>query len=261
MSRTFWRLAGLLSLALAPDERNAVLGDLSESGDSGIRALCDVLGLVILRQFAPWMGWRPWLALFGLALPLGVLLALNSFMVDGAADLYLWIARNHATIDPATLEPGLTLRHGFFQIAGGSLLVACSSWVAGVALGNLSRGAIAVNRAAICLVPACLALMEISRRRVYTYSVAGWIFPQRFYTVILPLLLLSSLVIAPLLRGISRSRGFAITELRGRILAAASTIILTFAFQPLPAGGLRFLFFAGYWPVGYVMVKSLQRRD
>jgi hypothetical protein len=263
MRRILWSLAGLLSRTLPPDERQAVIGDLTESGDSGIRALSDVLGLVFRRQFAPWTDWHPWVGLFGLALPIGVLLAINTFMIDGAADLYLWIARNYATIDPATLQPGLTLRHGFIRIAAGCLLVACSSWIAGIALGRLSRGAIAVNRAAFLLAPACLALVSIARRRVYTYSVAGWIFPQSFYTAILPLVLLTALVIIPSLRGISRSRRFAITDLRGRILAAASIVALASAIQPFWAGAPRLLAFAGYlgyWPVGYVMAMSLERK-
>ncbi|HVY92088.1 MAG TPA: hypothetical protein VHA14_05050 [Bryobacteraceae bacterium] len=263
MRRALWWLAELLSQALSPGEQHAVMGDLSESGVSGIRALCDVFGLVIRRQLAPWSDWRPWLGLFGLALPVGILLTLNTFMIDGAADLYLWIARNYATIDPTTLEPGLTLRYGFIRIVAGSLLVACSSWIAGIALGRLSRGAISVNRVAFCLTPACLALVTIARPRVYAYSVAGWIFPQRFYTVLIPVLLLTALVIIPSLRGISRSRRFPITELRGQVLAAASIVALASIIQPFWAGAprvLAFVGYAGYWPVGYVMSISRKRR-
>jgi hypothetical protein len=62
-------LFDLVSHLLKRDERDAVQGDLLESGESPWQSLLAVLGLVIRREAALWTNWRPWLAAFGLALP------------------------------------------------------------------------------------------------------------------------------------------------------------------------------------------------
>ena len=89
MNRPCWDLVDFLSRALAPEERDAVLGDLAESGDRGVPALSAVLGLVARRQATLWQDWRPWLGLLGSAVPLGLLLSLNAFVLDRAADLFI----------------------------------------------------------------------------------------------------------------------------------------------------------------------------
>ena len=45
-----WRLVNIVARILHPDERDAVCGDLVESGATGGQALRDVFGLVIRRQ-------------------------------------------------------------------------------------------------------------------------------------------------------------------------------------------------------------------
>jgi hypothetical protein len=62
---------------LDADEREAILGDLAESGETGSHALLNVLGLVVRRQAGFWNDWRPWLALVGLIGPVGILLSLG----------------------------------------------------------------------------------------------------------------------------------------------------------------------------------------
>ena len=66
MDRTCWWLTGILSRTLEPDERDAVLGDIRESGETGAQALRDMLELFVRRQAAFWKNWRPWLVLVGL---------------------------------------------------------------------------------------------------------------------------------------------------------------------------------------------------
>ena len=75
MRRISWWSVDLFSRLLEADERDAVRGDLTESGASGGRALRDVLGLVVRRQAALWVDWRPWLALLGVVVTLGLLLS------------------------------------------------------------------------------------------------------------------------------------------------------------------------------------------
>ena len=72
-------------------------GDLTESRASGRRALLDVLGLVVRRRAALWMDWRPWLALVGVVIPLGLLLShVSRWWADGFA-IYAWLYVNNWT--------------------------------------------------------------------------------------------------------------------------------------------------------------------
>src|SRR5579871_5171927 len=63
-----------LALGLSASDRETVLGDVQEAGESGARAFCSVAGLVLRRQMSLWRNWRPWLAAFGLAMPASFLL-------------------------------------------------------------------------------------------------------------------------------------------------------------------------------------------
>jgi len=74
----------LASQLLAPCEREAVLGDLAEAGESAWRGLLGVLGLVIRREAIPWKNWRPWLAAFGLSMPASFCLMGYSLTVSGS---------------------------------------------------------------------------------------------------------------------------------------------------------------------------------
>jgi hypothetical protein len=55
LSHRFHRIAALLD----EDERQSVLGDIEERG-ANLRALFDLIGLVVLRQLQAWKSWRPW---------------------------------------------------------------------------------------------------------------------------------------------------------------------------------------------------------
>jgi hypothetical protein len=67
-------LAEVAAQLLEPCEREAVLGDLAEAGESAWHGLLGILGLVVRRQAAPWKSWQPWVAALGLALPFSFLL-------------------------------------------------------------------------------------------------------------------------------------------------------------------------------------------
>ena len=71
MARWLLKIAAAL---LGRDEREAVLGDLAETGAGAWRSLGEVLGLIARQQIALWNSWRPWLATFGVALPGSLLL-------------------------------------------------------------------------------------------------------------------------------------------------------------------------------------------
>src|SRR5262249_43945824 len=88
-----WRLVDVVSRLLEPDEREAVCGDLTESGASGGQALVELLGLVARRQASQWAHVAPWLACIGIAVPMGALLShVSRFWADGwAIDAYVWL--------------------------------------------------------------------------------------------------------------------------------------------------------------------------
>jgi hypothetical protein len=55
-------LAEMATIFFAPRDRDAVLGDLAETGASGWSALGSVLGLVVRQQMELWRAWQPWVA-------------------------------------------------------------------------------------------------------------------------------------------------------------------------------------------------------
>src|ERR1700679_3549063 len=55
-------LAEMATIFLAPKDRDAVLGDMVETGASGGSALCSAVGLVVRQQMELWRAWHPWVA-------------------------------------------------------------------------------------------------------------------------------------------------------------------------------------------------------
>jgi len=62
MTGPAWKSVAIAATLLAPTEREAVLGDLIECGESAWQGLCDVCGLVIRREISLFRSWRPWVA-------------------------------------------------------------------------------------------------------------------------------------------------------------------------------------------------------
>ena len=146
MTSTHWPLVEVAARLLERDEREAVLGDLLETGEGAWQGLLDVLGLVVRRQLSHWKNWQPWLALFGLALPgslilMGVSVSVSS-MYERLIDHRILIGSSHA------------IHEGFLQIlCRGLLLIGCS-WACGFVMGSLSRRTLWVSIASSCF--ACL---------------------------------------------------------------------------------------------------------
>lgn len=55
-------LAEIAAIFLAPEDRDAVLGDLAETGVSECSAAASVLGLAVRQQMEHWRVWQPWVA-------------------------------------------------------------------------------------------------------------------------------------------------------------------------------------------------------
>jgi len=268
ITQACWKLAEILSRMLDSDERLAVRGDLEESGETGLQALWDVLGLVLRRQAAMWKDWRPWLALVGLIGPVSVLLSLGCLWLRGAYDLNLWIIRNRRDIEPTILsQTGLSVRHGVVLLALSSLLLFCWSWVTGFVLGAMSRRTLWFNGILFCL--ALLFLGSQFNRPyqdgAYQYSVDGWPLPLVFYTAILPLILQTTLILLPSLWGMHQGLQPPSRLLQAILWVVAVVIALSVGswFWRWPFNvnwQMRVLLLAVYWPIGYLAVTEIGRR-
>jgi hypothetical protein len=142
MTGVGWSFVEVASQLLERDEREAVLGDLVETGKSASQGLFDVLGLVIRRQTVPWKSWRPWLAAFGLALP-------SSFLLMGFSLSVSWTYQHF--IDPkVTQANGLSGSSGLWLLLCNGFLLAGWSWTSGFVVSSLSRQTLWASIAACC---------------------------------------------------------------------------------------------------------------
>jgi cytochrome c biogenesis protein CcmG/thiol:disulfide interchange protein DsbE len=186
------RLVTLLATALEPGERDAVLGDLAESGATGPQTLRDVLGLVVRRQAALWRNWRPWMILLVLAVPAAAMLSLYCHLLAYGSSVPLWFCLENW--DPAYLQPPLRadLLGAIGQDLRALVTLGCWSWIAGLTLGLVARRTIRVTGFLFCVVLALGTLWENPR-----------LF-QPLYDVLVPILLQAIVVLLPALAGIRR---------------------------------------------------------
>jgi len=146
MTSSQWPLVEVAARLLERGEREAVLGDLLETGKGTWRGLLDVLGLVIRRQLLHWKNWQPWLAMFGLALPSSLLLMGISVSVGS---MYERLIDRRILIGSSQ-----TIYEGLIQLlCSGLLLIGCS-WSCGFVAGSLSRRTLWASIASSCF--ACL---------------------------------------------------------------------------------------------------------
>jgi hypothetical protein len=142
---------------LQPDEREAVLGDLTESGADTWKALCSVLGLVARRQLEPWRSWQPWLAscvaLCGSLLLLGVSFGLSM-------DLR------------ALLSEGAMRRTLAFE----ALLMLVWAWTSGFMVGSLSRRTRWMS-AVLCAAPCLSCVLRFHDTSISRFCVLLFVAP------------------------------------------------------------------------------------
>lgn len=136
MTSPSWSLVEFAARPLDRDEREAVLGDSIETGESAMRALFGILGLVLRRQALLWKSWRPWISVFVFGVPCTVLLMAVSMSVTCTVDRLMGFKMSHWA--PTGHEGlGLLLCHIVLLIAW--------SWATGFTLGSLSPKTLWVN--------------------------------------------------------------------------------------------------------------------
>jgi hypothetical protein len=112
-------LAEIAAIFVAPRDRDAVLGDLAETGASGWSALGSVLGLVVRQQMELWRAWQPWVA-SSVALAGSLLLLAVSFGLS---------------VNTRHLLRG---ERGYGSVLFEALLMLSWAWTSGFVVGSLS---------------------------------------------------------------------------------------------------------------------------
>jgi hypothetical protein len=129
-------LAEMATILLAPEDRDAVLGDLAEAGASGLSALCSVLGLVVRQQVEFWRAWQPWVA----------------SSVAFASSFLLLSVSFGLSMDSRHL---LRSERGYGSVVCGALLMLSWAWTSGFMVGSLSKKTRWVS-GILCAIP-CLS--------------------------------------------------------------------------------------------------------
>jgi hypothetical protein len=289
MMRICWRSVDILSRMLSFDEREAVRGDLAESGATGSQALLDVLSLVMRRQAALWAHWRPWLTLVGLVVPLGMLVSVVSRRAAGLSAIYIWMYANNWDWNLLGYRGfWYQFAQSFEEIFLVYLTLVCWSWTSGFVLGSASRGIIRLNSFLLCVMlsfggllgaPLYLAFLDqYLHRTLGLPSLPDYnapVFELTFYRLIFPLIVQAVLVVVPALWGLRQGAGVArVRPLFRAILCVVAVATLAAMLIQIPELGFFLktyrrpwirqwearLQFVVYWPVGYLVATSIGRR-
>jgi hypothetical protein len=129
-------LAEMATIFLVPKDRDAVMGDLAETGAGGWSALGSVLGLVGRQQMELWRVWQPWVA-GSMAFAGSLLLVCVSFGLS---------------VDSRHLLRG---ERGYGSVLCEALLMLSWAWTSGFVVGSLSAKTRWVS-GILCAIP-CLS--------------------------------------------------------------------------------------------------------
>ncbi len=282
MSHIGWRLVEVASRALEPDERDAVGGDLAESGETAGQALGSVLSLVVRRQAELWKDWRSWLVLTLLIIPLGTLLAIASRIAAGQNATYMWLYLNNW--DWSLLryaEFWYELRDSVALLFVRCLSLACWSWTAGFVLGFVSRRLILANTFLFCFVLLVGEVVVAPRFLAYFVRVIqppyqnDPITTLAFYRSAFPVLVQIVLVAAPCIWAMRQGAGLgSLPPLRRTAVWVAAVVTLLELLIRQPGVGfllgtyrhpefwrqVRVFQFIAYWPAVYLLGKTIGQR-
>ena len=200
-------LTNLLLRALDHDERIAVEGDLAESGETASQAFRQVLGLAVRREAAPWKSWYPW-ASVAAAIPAARWLSDSSRYAADHTSIYLWMYVNNWVGEYVTnYGARADLFHFAAEIALGLAMLAAYSAMIGVVLGYLSGRAFRTVAAAFCILLAAWPFL-LTGAAASRHQPNAVVFALKQYSLLLPLLVQSVLVLLPTVWGMRLARRF-----------------------------------------------------
>ena len=140
-----WRMIEWVAQCLERDEREAVLGDLAEGKQAGLRGLRDVLGLVARRQAARWQ-WRT--GLVGAVLSFGGSLLLMGISVSLSLS-------GVELLRSGVVPQGVTSpTHVLSELVSQSVLLLGCAWSCGYFVVHFSRRML-WSSGFLCCVPCC----------------------------------------------------------------------------------------------------------
>jgi len=264
------------------EEREAVLGDLAESGGSELQKFRDVAGLVLRRQAIEWRHWRPWLVLLFLILPLGLFLSVVSRFTAQQTSVYLWLYANNPNWD-------LIHNRGFWYELGNATLIvlavymklACWAWAAGFVIGSATRKMWRSGYfALIGTLFASTACASIYLPRYLEWVLRGRVLPPHedpvsqvlFYRFLLPIITEAFIVAVPAISAMGHSQDRLPSAFRYSVVLLSILVVGDMLLHnsilwiklcgvySMPAA-MRILHpemlsLAAYWPVAYLLLKN-----
>lgn len=258
-------LVSVVSGALEPAEREVVCGDLAESGESGLRALRQVLGLVVRRRTVGLRNVRSWLVLAILAIPSAGLLSLMARRTADGSAVYLWMWINNSDLEIIRSTAFWQLVREFApSIVLSYFALACCSWTCGLLIGWSAQrtrwlsglGLVAVIvLVAVWGLPRSLAnVMVLQRARDFHGNAA--VFLGLFYRWIFPVSIEVFLVILPAWWGMHHSSRIARFSRLARFIMTilCLTVLAVVVSQNLLWWQLRIW---NVWPLRYPRLPSL----
>ncbi len=229
MTSTSWPLMELAARLLERDEREAVLGDLLESGDGGWSGLLGVLGLVVRRQLQLFRNWRPWAASFGLTLPGSLLLMGFSVSIASICERL----SDHKILS----ESPHAIQEAFISLFCRGLLLIGGSWVCGYVVGSLSRKALWMSIASCCF-PCLFCLVRFREPSLSRFCLFLFLLPAAW--------------------GVHQALRRTRINLSLAILLAIAITILTIL--PANSRGAWLLNWSLVWPAWYLVAMAGQER-
>jgi hypothetical protein len=214
-SRKGWHIVLWLLGFLSQAEREAVLGDLIENGDSSGTAIANVLGLLVRRHTAVLWNLRLWLAFPFVVLPVSYFLAAIAEATAGEGAVYSWMYLNNWDW-ALTRNPGFwfVLRETAMNFGITCLVLACWSWSAGIVVGRFAKADLLANELTFLVLLATSFVGDAPGRFIhFWWSLHGLplapsladthapITANVFYRVFFPLIVLALLVVAPAFSG------------------------------------------------------------
>jgi hypothetical protein len=181
-------LAEIATIFLAPTDRDAVLGDLAETGSHGWSAFGSVLGLMLRQQMELWRVWQPWVA-GSVAFAGGLLLLSASFGLS--------------------MDSRYPLRgeRGYCSVLCEGLLVVLWAWTSGFVVGSLSKRTRWVS-GILCAIPCFSCVIRFHDPPVSRLCVLLFLLPGLVGTV----------------QGVGRAR---LSPRVALTLATATTVLMT----------------------------------
>jgi len=220
MTRLAWRIIGVLALSLTPAEREVALGDLIESRTAAWCSLREIVGLVARRQLQRLNSWRPWVAIFCLALPASFVLMGTSVSVSSTIQRMRW---------------QMVATHDVLNCLSIAFLLACASWSAGFVVSSISHKTLWLTGFS-CLLPCLFCFF-------------------RFRIESLPRLSLF-LFVLPAVLGVWQG----IRTMRIRLsIAAALAIAMTMWMAPIWSRRFWLCDAALLWPSWYIVATAYRR--